>query len=97
MGNRKKRTSSGIYFLYILVIFCTFLFYVWQHIQVIKIGYKINKLQTQLEELKNKNRYLRVEVNYLKSLDRIEKIAKEELKMVKPRNEDTIIIPGDNQ
>lgn len=97
MGNRKKRTSSGVYFLYILVIFCAFLFYVWQHIQVIKVGYRINKFQAQLEELKNKNRYLRVQANQLKSLDRIEKIAREELKMVRPSKDDKLIIPGENQ
>ena len=97
MANRKKRTSRRIYFLYVAVIFCAFFFYVWQHIQVIKVGYRINKLQAQLEELKNKNRYLRVQANQLKSLDRIEKIAIEELKMVKPSRNDKVIMPGDNR
>ncbi|MFH1238758.1 MAG: cell division protein FtsL [bacterium] len=97
MANRKKRTSRRVYFLYVTVIFCAFFFYVWQHIQVIKVGYRINKLQAQLEELKNKNRYLRVQANQLKSLDRIEKIAIEELKMVKPNRNDKVIMPGDNR
>jgi cell division protein FtsL len=96
MSNRKKNASRGQYFFYIVIILAVF-FYIWQHIQVIKVGYRINKLQAQLDESKNKNRSLRVEVNSLKSLDRIEKFAAEELKMVKPSKEDQIIMPGDNQ
>ncbi len=97
MANRKKKGKLKlIYFLYILIIISASFFYVWQHYQVIKIGYKIDKLRIQLNDLKNKNKYLKVETNSLKSLDRIEKRAVDELKMVKPKTEDIIMLPGDN-
>lgn len=96
MANRKKSKGLLIYFLYIIIIFSALLFYVWQRIQSDKIGYKIIQLQKKKADLKNKNRHLRVQVNSLKSLDRIEKIAKEELKMIKPEKENIIILPGDN-
>lgn len=96
MANRKKSKVSLVYFLYIIIIFSALLFYVWQRIQSDKIGYKIIRLQKNIADLKNKNKHLRVEINSLKSLDRIEKIAIEELKMVKPDKESVIILPGDN-
>ena len=96
-NRRKKKKSSLIYFPYVLVLVVAVFFYIWQHTQVIKTRYRINKLQKELEEIKNKNKYLKVKTNSLKSLSRIEKIATEELKMVKPKKEDIIILHGDNQ
>jgi cell division protein FtsL len=79
-------------FLFLVLLFCTALLYVWQQIQVVKVGYSINQLRLQIEERENDNRSLRMKLNNLGSLERVEKIAKERLKMVNPPPENIIYL-----
>lgn len=79
-------------FLFLLLLFCTALIYVWQQIQVVKVGYSLNQLKLQIEERENDNRSLRMKLNNLSSLERVEKIAKERLKMVNPPPENIIYL-----
>lgn len=79
-------------FLFLVLLFCTALLYVWQQIQVVKVGYGINQLRLQIEERENDNRSLRMKLNNLGSLERVEKIAKERLKMVNPPPENIIYL-----
>lgn len=79
-------------FLFLVLLFCTALTYVWQQIQVVKVGYSINQLKLQIEERENENRSLRVKLNNLGSLKRVEKIAKERLKMINPSAENIIYL-----
>ncbi len=79
-------------FLFLVLLFCTALLYVWQQIQVVKVGYGINQLRLQIEERENDNRSLRMKLNNLSSLERVEKIAKERLKMVNPPPENIIYL-----
>jgi cell division protein FtsL len=79
-------------FLFLVLLFCTALVYVWQQIQVVKVGYGINQLKLQVEERENDNRSLRMKLNNLGSLERVEKIAKERLKLVNPPPENIIYL-----
>ena len=79
-------------FLFLVLLFCTALVYVWQQIQVVKFGYGISQLKLQIEERENDNRSLRMKLNNLGSLERVEKIAKERLKMVNPPPENIIYL-----
>ncbi|MDD5131313.1 MAG: cell division protein FtsL [bacterium] len=79
-------------FLFLVLLFCTALIYVWQQIQVVKFGYGISQLKLQIEERENDNRSLRMKLNNLGSLERVEKIAKERLKMVNPPPENIIYL-----
>ncbi len=68
------------------------LFYVWSRIQVIQIGYALSDALKEERALTLVNKKLRLEIATLKSYARIEKIAIEELGMVKPKPDQVIVI-----
>jgi len=68
------------------------LFYVWSRIQVIHLGYEISSAVKEGKALTEANKRMRLEVATLKSYARIEKIAVEELNMVKPKPHQVIVI-----
>ena len=68
------------------------LFYVWSRIQVIQLGYEISNALKSERALTEANKKLRLEIATLKSYARIEKIAVEELRMVKPKPDQVIVI-----
>jgi cell division protein FtsL len=68
------------------------LFYVWSRIQVIQLGYEVSNALKKERSLTEANKKLRLEIATLKSYGRIEKFAVEELKMVKPKPEQVIVI-----
>ncbi len=68
------------------------LFYVWSRIQVIRLGYEISNALKEERALTEANKKLRLEIATLKSYVRIEKLAVEELRMVKPKPEQVIVI-----
>ena len=68
------------------------LFYVWSRIQVIHLGYEISNAVKEGNGLVEANKRLRLEVATLKSYARIEKIAVEELKMMKHKPHQVIVI-----
>lgn len=82
--------------LFLILSLCLFiggsLFYVWSRIQVIQLGYEISSTLRERKALMETNKRLRLEVATLKSYARIEKIAVEELKMVKPKPDQVIVI-----
>lgn len=78
--------------LLLLVLIGGSLFYVWSRIQVIHLGYKISNALKEGKALTDANKRLRLEVATLKSYARIEKIAAEELRMVKPKPDQVIVI-----
>jgi len=60
------------------------LFYVWQHIQVVRLGYEIERLKGERTALIQRERELSLEVAQLKSLKRVEEIAKGDLGLTSP-------------
>ncbi len=60
------------------------LFYVWQHVQVIRLSYQIERLNSERVSLVERERELTIELARLKSLKRVEGIARERLGMVTP-------------
>lgn len=90
-----RRPAKSTLLLFILVLFVFIggcLFYVWSRIQVIQIGYKISNEIARGKELEQKNKKLKLEIAMLKSYSRIEKIAVEELKMIKLNHNQVILI-----
>lgn len=92
---KSKRIDLQRFFffsLFLLLLVGASLFYVWTRIQVIHLGYEISKALKESQTLTDTNKRLRLEVATLKSYARIERIAKEELKMVKPKPDQVIVI-----
>jgi cell division protein FtsL len=68
------------------------LFYVWQQVEMIKFGYKIEQMKEERNALQELNRELKLERSYLRRLERIESIAKQQLHMKEPDENCVIII-----
>lgn len=60
------------------------LFYVWQRIQVVRLGYQIEHLQSERTALLRQEKELRFEVARLRSLRRVEDIARHQLGFTSP-------------
>jgi cell division protein FtsL len=95
--SRAKRKRIKLNFLILLTLLILFLtggalFYVWSRIQVIQLGYEISDVLKEERRLTEANKKLRLEIATLKSCARIEKFAAEELRMVKPKPEQVIVI-----
>lgn len=73
----------------IIVIFIM-TFYIWHQMESIRIGYEIGKLEEKVLTLRRQVGELQTEKSFLLSLDRVEKIAKEELNLVEPKKEQLV-------
>jgi cell division protein FtsL len=98
-GWKAKAKPTGIksnlllsFTLFMLFLIAGSLFYVWSRIQVIQLGYEISTALKEERVLLGANKRLRLEIATLKSYARIEKIAVEELRMVKPKPNQVIVI-----
>jgi cell division protein FtsL len=91
---RGAAPRPGLFLFTLLMLFLigASLFYVWSRIQVIQLGYEISNAIKQERALVEANKKLRVEIAQLKSYGRIEKIAVEELKMMKPAPNQVVVI-----
>lgn len=79
------------YIIYLFLVFLILLFYVWQQIQVTRLGYKIELMRKESAHYDNENRYLQIKIGELTSLEHIEHFARERLQM-KPADKNAIII-----
>ena len=76
-----------------LVILAGALFHVWHHIYVVRQGYEIERLRTAHAKLVQENKTLRLEAGQLRSLRRVEEIARTRLGMTSPKPGQVILIP----
>jgi len=95
---RKKRlnlTRRQVF----LVVVMLFMFmgssigYVWSNFERTRIGYNLSELKQKELELREMNRRLRLELAFLKSPQRLETVAREELGLREPSPEDLVILP----
>lgn len=68
------------------------LFAAWQHFEILRNGYQIEKLQHERAQEELLNRRLRLTIETLTSPERIERIAMTELHMVVPPPGSTLVI-----
>lgn len=68
-------------------------FYIWSRVQILNYGFEINELRKQNIVLKEEYKQITVELEALKSPERIEKIAREKLKMGQPKGWQIITLP----
>lgn len=76
-----------------VVILVAALFYVWQHVHVVRLGYEIERLREQHASLVQENKTLKLELGQLRSLRRVEGIARKDLGMVTPKPGQVVLIP----
>ena len=68
------------------------LFSTWQHFELVRYGYRFEEMQQQRTVVEDRSRHLRLEIETLRSLERIERIALEDLHMVLPAPGDASVI-----
>jgi cell division protein FtsL len=74
------------------VVLVVILFYVWQHIQVVRLGYQVEYLTGERAGLMRQQKELRLEVARFKSLRRIEEIARRQLGLTSPKSGQVIVV-----
>lgn len=64
----------------------------WQHFELIRFGYRLEQLQQARAAEEQVNRHLKLQVQALQRPQRIEHIARTQLKMVQPRPDDAVVL-----
>jgi cell division protein FtsL len=80
--------SVGIGLFLVVVL----LFSAWQHFELLRHGYQIERMQQQRAAEEEINRHLTLEVETLRAPRRIEKIAMEQLDLIAPARGQAIVI-----
>lgn len=68
------------------------LLYVAEKVQIYRLGYRIEALKKEKQELERANRSLRIEASSLTSPARIEEIAVKRLGMVRPSRGNVVVV-----
>jgi|GEM_PF-2567860 len=78
--------------LWVALITCVALFYVWIRVQVLHEGYSIEQLRREVAELSKTAAAIGADIAKLKSPERLEDIAKNKLKMSAPTAEQIVLV-----
>ena len=97
VGVRREQTRLGrgpltVWILATLVLLGSLLLYVTQGIQVIRMGYEIDRLQNRFREVKAERERLEVELASLQDLATVQREAVERLGMVFPAPEQVVVV-----
>ena len=68
------------------------LFSAWQHFELVRHGYVVQRLQQERAVEEEINRHLRLEIETLRSPKRIEAIATKQLHLIAPARDQAIVI-----
>ncbi len=68
------------------------LFSAWQHFELVRHGYVIQRLQTDRAAEEEVNRHLKLEIESLRAPKRIESIAIQKLHLIAPEQDQAIVI-----
>jgi len=90
MSEKMKKTGKVV-LTAASIIFCM-LFYVWQHIQTVCLGYKMNELKKEVSGLEERNMRLKQDISRNANYQKLESVASENLKMVYPNQNNIIYI-----
>jgi len=69
------------------------LLYVWQHTYVVRLGYEIERQREKQAALVQENKALKLEMGQLRSLKRVEEMARKRLGMVTPKPGQVVLVP----
>lgn len=89
-GNRpvKRRKQSPFNMIAIVVtVSLLIVFYVWNKITVNQLVWEVNDLQNQHAKILAANEILRAEINKKSTLERIVKVATEQMSMIAPKEQ----------
>jgi len=64
----------------------------WQHFELLRYGYRLEAMQQERADEEEIARRLRLEIETLRSPERIEQYATEQLHMVAPRRDEVVVV-----
>ncbi|HEX9021630.1 MAG TPA: cell division protein FtsL [Nitrospirota bacterium] len=88
---RGKRGNLKRIFIFLLAVSCL-LFYVGGKVKLMRLGYRIDALEREKQELERENRSLLIEASSLSSPARIEELATKRLGMIRPAKENVVVV-----
>ena len=90
---RDRKTSRDLILLFLIssILLLPLLLYVRQRMEFVRSGYRLQALTKEMNRLEDRNRQLRVERASLRSLQRVEKIARKNLGLVDQKNFEIVI------
>ncbi len=71
------------------------LLYVWERVDLVQVGYRIQQLKATYRVLERENDELKVKVAALTSPERIARIATEQLGMIRPQQGQVVLVSLD--
>jgi cell division protein FtsL len=74
------------------VLVTVLLFSAWQHFELVRHGYVIQRLQSERAAEEEVNRHLKLEIETLRAPKRIESIAIQKLHLIAPEQDQAIVI-----
>ena len=89
-ANLKK---TGLWFLIMSLFILELFFYTWCRVQNVRFGYEISNEMNHQKKLVAYQNNLKIELARLKSPERITQIAKQQLGLIMPTAEKTILMP----
>lgn len=99
MGQAMARKSARIHarvvrkgVAFVAIAIALSLTFVWTRVRVVQLGYEVSQLNQQVGNLLKQKDQLEAEVARLKSLDRLERLAKEHFYMRLPTGNEIIFI-----
>jgi cell division protein FtsL len=81
-----RSAAVGVFLVVVL------LFSAWQHFELLRHGYRIEEMQKDLADEHEINRHLRLEIETLRSPQRIERLAVERLRLIQPRAGEALVL-----
>ena len=75
-----------------VVVVGVLLFSAWQHFELLRHGYRLEQMQRERAKEEEIGRHLRLEIETLRSPERIERLATDRLRMVAPAPGDAAVI-----
>ena len=89
----KTRQTMPLPFLMVIILcICSLIFVVWSRIQVTQLGYQLSQASQEQERLLQQNSQLKIEEATLKTLERIEDLALNQLGLKKPEPHQKVFI-----
>ena len=92
--NKKANVKiTGIWIIFMAVFIAELFLYTWSRVNFIGVGYEISNESRKQHELTALQNNLKIELASLRSPERIAKIAKNQLGLMAPTQNQTIVIP----
>jgi cell division protein FtsL len=77
---------------FIALLLSVSLFFVWSRVQVTSLEYEMSQLQSRMRDLRQETSNLRLEAASLRSPERIERVARQELHLRLPAPDQVITV-----